>query len=120
MRIHRLSKPADVLLPPTGDLSSSVSPALIKGRGEQLALNGKIKTTKLSSGGEMGFSQKFGPAKISCYTVSRLTLANHPKQASLSEEKAGFSARLAHTCTHTANRMQQLFILLMWNQIKRN
>ena len=29
----------------------------------------KIKTTKISSGGDIGKSAKFAPAKISCYTV---------------------------------------------------
>ena len=65
--LHHYFKPADDVLPsPTGDLSASVSPATIKGRGPKLALalNTKIKTTKISSGGEMGFSRKFGPAKI--------------------------------------------------------
>ena len=51
---------------PTGHLSSSVSPATIKGRGR---LNAKIKTAKISSEGETGFSRKLGPAKISHYTV---------------------------------------------------
>ena len=51
---------------PTGHLSSSVSPATIKGRGR---LNAKIKTAKISSEGETGFSRKFGPAKISHYTT---------------------------------------------------
>ena len=32
-------------------------------------LNAKIKTTKISSGGETGFLRKFGLAKISRYTV---------------------------------------------------
>ena len=32
----------------------------------------KIKTTKFSSDGETVFSQKFGPAKISSYTVPYL------------------------------------------------
>ena len=70
--LHRYFKPADNVLPsPTGDLSASVSLATIKGRGPKLALalNAKIKTAKISSGGERGFSQKFGPAKISRYTV---------------------------------------------------
>ena len=54
---------------PTGHLSSSVSPATIKGRGQQLALNAKI-----CSGRETGFSRKFGPAKLSCYTVPEFLL----------------------------------------------
>ena len=57
MALHRYFKPAgDVLPSPTGDLSASVSPATIKGRGPKLALNAKIKTAKISSGGETGFS----------------------------------------------------------------
>ena len=70
--LHHYFKPADDILPsPTGDLSASVSLATIKGRGPKLALalNVKIKTAKISSGGETGFSQKFGPAKISHHTV---------------------------------------------------
>ena len=70
--LHRYFKLAgDVLPPPTGDLSASVSLAMIKGRGPKLALalNAKIKTEKISSGGETGFSRKFGPAKISHYSV---------------------------------------------------
>ena len=62
MVLHRYFKPAgDVLPSPTGNLSASVSPATIKGRGPKLALalNAKIKTTKISSGGETGFSRKF-------------------------------------------------------------
>ena len=46
---------------PTEHLSSSVSPATIKGRGR---LNAKIKTAKISSEGEMEFSRKFGPTKF--------------------------------------------------------
>ena len=60
--LHRYFKPADDILPsPTGDLSASISPATIKGRGPKLALalNAKIKTAKISSGGETGFSRKF-------------------------------------------------------------
>ena len=38
-----------------------------------IALNTKIKTAKISSGVETGFSRKFGPAKISCYTVAHAT-----------------------------------------------
>ena len=59
MALHRYFKPADNVLPsPTGDLSASVSPGTIKGRGPKLALalNAKIKTAKISSGGETGFS----------------------------------------------------------------
>ena len=70
--LHRYFKLANDVLPSsTGNLSASVSPATIKGRGPNLmlALNAKIKTAKISSGGEMGFSRKFGPAKISRYTV---------------------------------------------------
>ena len=58
MALHHYFKPADDVLPsPTGDLSASVSPATIKGRGPKLALvlNARIKTVKISSGGEMGF-----------------------------------------------------------------
>ena len=72
MALHRYFKPADDVLPsPTGDLSTSVSPATIKGRGPKLALalNVRIKTAKISSGGETGFWRKFGPVKISHYTV---------------------------------------------------
>ena len=36
--------------------------------------NAKIKTTKISSGGETGFLRKFGPAKISRYTVYFISL----------------------------------------------
>ena len=53
-----------------GHLSSSVSPMTIKGRGQYLVLNVKIKTAKISSGGETGFSWKFGSTKISRYTVA--------------------------------------------------
>ena len=70
--VHHYFKPADDILPsPTGDLSASVSLAMIKGCGPKLALalNAKIKTAKISSGGETEFSRKFGPAKISRYTV---------------------------------------------------
>ena len=70
--LHRCFKPADDALPSSmGDLSSSVSPATIKRRGQYpaLALNAEIKTAKISSGGETGFSRKFGPAKVSRYTV---------------------------------------------------
>ena len=71
--LHRYFKPANDVLPSlTGDLSASVSLVTIKGCGSKLALalNAKIKTAKISSGGETGFSRKFGPAKISRYTVS--------------------------------------------------
>ena len=74
--LHRYFKLADnVLLSLMGDLSSSVSPATIKECGQQLTLvlNAKIKSAKISSGVEMGFSQKFGPAKISRYTVYLIT-----------------------------------------------
>ena len=70
--LHRYFKPANDVLPsPTGDLSASVSPATIKGCSPKLTLvlNVKIKTAKISSGGKIGFSQKFGPAKISRYMV---------------------------------------------------
>ena len=76
MALHCYFKPADDLLPSlTGALSSSVSPAMINGHGQQLALalNAKIKSVKISSGGETGFSQKFGPAKISHYAVYLIT-----------------------------------------------
>ena len=75
--LHRYFKLADNVLPSlTGDLLSSVSPATINGRGQQLALalNAKIKSAKISSGGEMGFLQKFGPANISRYTVYLITM----------------------------------------------
>ena len=50
--LHRYFKPADDVLPsPTGDLSASVSPATIKGRGPKLALALNAKTAKISSGG---------------------------------------------------------------------
>ena len=70
-RRHCIAISDDVLPSLMGDFSSSVSPATIKGRGQELtlALNTKIKTTKISSIGETGFSRKVGPAKISCYTV---------------------------------------------------
>ena len=74
MALYRYLKPADDVLPSlTEDLSSSISPATIKGRGNS-SLNAKIKTmkiktAKISSGGETGFLRKFGPAKISCYMV---------------------------------------------------
>ena len=77
MALHRYFKPADDVLPSlTGDLSSSVSPVMIKGHDQQLvlALNAKIKSAKISSGGETGFSQKFGSAKISHYTVYLITM----------------------------------------------
>ena len=49
MALYRYLKPADdVLLSPTGDLSSSISPATIKGRDQQIALNAIIKTAKIS------------------------------------------------------------------------
>ena len=73
MALYHYFKPADNVLPsPTGDLSSSVSLATTKKRGQCLAVNAKIKTVKISSGEEMGFSRKFGPAKISCYMVWHL------------------------------------------------
>ena len=56
--LYRYFKPADDVLPSlTGDLSSAVSPATIKGHGQSLtlALKAKIKTVKISSGGEMEF-----------------------------------------------------------------
>ena len=66
MALYRYFKPADDVLPsPTGDLC----PATVKGHGQQLALNVKIKTVKIFSGGVTGFSRKFGLAKISRYTV---------------------------------------------------
>ena len=69
MALYHYLKPADDVLPSlTGDLSSTVSPATIKGRGNS-SLNAKIKTAKISSGGETGFLRKFGPAKISRYMV---------------------------------------------------
>ena len=37
-------------------------------------LNVKIKTAKISSEGEMVFSQKFGPVKISPYTATSVSL----------------------------------------------
>ena len=50
--LHRYFKPADDVLPsPTGDLSASVSPATIKGRGPKFAL---ALNAKISSGGETG------------------------------------------------------------------
>ena len=52
-----------------GRFLSSVSPAMIKGCGQQLVPNTKIKTAKISAGEKMGFSWKFGPAKISCCTI---------------------------------------------------
>ena len=57
MALYRYFNPADDILPsPMGDLSSSVSLAMLKGRGQQLVLNTKIKTAKISAGGKMGFS----------------------------------------------------------------
>ena len=48
--LHRYFKPADDVLPsPTGDLSTSVSQATIKGRGPKLALALNAKTAKISS-----------------------------------------------------------------------
>ena len=38
--------------------------------------NAKIKTVKISFGREMRFSQKFGPAKISRYTVFRVIISS--------------------------------------------
>ena len=58
--LHHYFKPADDVLPsPTGDLSASVSLATIKGRGPKLALalNAKIKTAKISSGGKRDFRE---------------------------------------------------------------
>ena len=67
MALHCYFKPADDVLPsPRGDLSASVSPVMIKGCGPKLAL---ALNAKISFGGKTGFSQKFGPAKISRYTV---------------------------------------------------
>jgi len=39
-------------------------------------------------------------------TYQHLTLANHLKHASLSEENAGFSARLSHTCTDAHRKIR--------------
>ena len=53
MALYRYFKPADDVLPsPTGDLCL----ATVKGRGQQLVLNVKIKTAKIFSGGVTGFS----------------------------------------------------------------
>ena len=72
MALYRYFKPANDVLPsPMGHLSSSVSPAMIKGHGQQFTLNTKIKTAKISFGGKKGFLRKFGPAKISHYTVHK-------------------------------------------------
>ena len=58
-------KPADDVLPfPMGHLLSSV-----RGVVKFFLINMKIKTAKISSGGETGFLRKFGPVKISRYTV---------------------------------------------------
>ena len=47
-----------------GNLSSSVSLAMMKGSGQYLVLK-----VKFYSGREMGFFQKFGPARFFHYTV---------------------------------------------------
>ena len=70
--LHRYFKPAgDVLPSPTGDLSASVSPATIKGRGPKLALalNAKIKTRKLKPRkflleGKREFRENLDPRKF--------------------------------------------------------
>ena len=70
--LYRYFKPADNVLPsPTGDLLASVSLSMIEGYGPKLALalNTKIKTMKISSREETGFSRKFGPMEISRYMV---------------------------------------------------
>ena len=67
--LHHYFKLADDVLPSlTGDLSSSVSLVTIKGMVNSAKCM-KIKTVKIFSGGETGFSWKFGPVKISRYTV---------------------------------------------------
>lgn len=40
------------------------------------------------------------------YMYQHQTLANHLKHASLSEENAGFSARLSHTCTDAHRKIR--------------
>ena len=70
--LHRYFKPADDAPPSfTGDLSSSVSLATINDKGAwsiaRVSAKRKIITANISSGGETGFSWKFGPAKISHY-----------------------------------------------------
>ena len=65
MSLYHYFKPADNVLPsPTGDLSSFVSSAMIKGHGQYVA-HTKCKLRKISSGGKTGFSWKFGSARIS-------------------------------------------------------
>ena len=89
MALYRYLKPADDVLPPTtGDLSSSVSPAMIKGHGQYLALNTKIKTAKIYSGGEMGVSRKVCTSKNFPLYGSRLEKAG-------SEEHWSYSATFA-------------------------
>ena len=56
-----------------------------EGQGEERGespcqLNAKIKTAKISSGRETGFSRKFGPAKISHYTVLHYTTEKMKEQ----------------------------------------
>ena len=68
--LHHYFKPADDVLPSLmGDLSSSVSPATIKGYGQllTLALNAKINTAKISSGGKTG---KFPATQYEVYAVT--------------------------------------------------
>ena len=58
MALYRYFKPADDVLPsPTGDLSSSVSPATIKGHGQYLALNAKLKPGKFFLEGKWNFHE---------------------------------------------------------------
>ena len=69
MALYRYFKLADDILPsPTGDLSPVCLPGDNKGA---WLINTKIKTAKISSGGETGFFAKIGPAKISYYTVCK-------------------------------------------------
>ena len=70
-RQHCIAISDDVLLSLMGDLSSSVKSGNDKRAWSIARTSAKheIKTAKISFGGETGFSQKFGPAKTSCYTV---------------------------------------------------
>ena len=58
MALYHYLKPADDVLPsPTGDLSFSVSPVMIKGRGQYLALNAKLKPRKFFLEGKWNFHE---------------------------------------------------------------
>ena len=85
-----------IFLPsPMEDLSSSVSPATIKGCGQQLALalNAKLKPLKFSSGGETGFCEIWTSENFLLY--GSIGPGNCSPDRFLPEGACGLSTRLS-------------------------